>query len=220
MKIFGIFGLLACVACAPTGKYSSLSAPTLAAPAQKDIQSVDRTPIDLQSAANASNGEERRKALVQLGIETAELIQAGMTVGLVDGDPVLRIPTALFFNPNQAQLKPESAAILGLLVKVLQARKDTQFTLFAHGHRSGPLPILEAARGLGFLNALVNAGLSTQRIEVTGGFPLDFRDSISTTQSIQGDALHIRFTPRMTNHHHTASAKSKPQSLKASEAKN
>jgi outer membrane protein OmpA-like peptidoglycan-associated protein len=214
-KNLGILALGACVACAPTAKYSTLFAPPTAAPAPKSIQSVD-----LQSAANASNVDERRKALLQLGIETADLIQAGMTVGLVDGDPVVQIPTELFFNANQAQLKTESAELLSLLTQVLQARKDTYFTLFAHGPRSGDLPILEAARGLGLLNALVTAGLSAQRIEVMGGFSLDFRDQIGTAQPIQGDALYIRFTPRMTNQHHTANAKSKPQSLKAMEAKN
>jgi len=215
LKHFGLGGLLICAACAPTGKYSSLPAPIMTVPVQKGIQSDD-----LQSAAQATVSDARRQALVQLGIETESLIHAGMTVGLIDGNPVLRIPTALFFNSDQAQIKPESNDTLTLLVSVLQARKGTHFTLFANRSQGDGLPVLEAARSLGLLNALVSAGLPTKQIELTGGFTVDLRDQIGTDQPIEGDALHIRFTPRMTNHHRTANAKSKPQLLKAIESKN
>jgi outer membrane protein OmpA-like peptidoglycan-associated protein len=187
----------------------------MTAPAQKSIQTDD-----LQSATQATVSDARRQALVQLGIETESLIHVGMTVGLIDGNPVLRIPTALFFNSDQAQIKPESHDTLVLLVSILQARKDTHFTLFTNGSKEGALPLLEAARGLGILNAIVSAGLPANQIELTGGFNVDLQDQIGTEQPIEGDALHIRFTPRMTNHHRAASAKPKPQLLKATEAKN
>ncbi len=215
MKRMGIVGLLACAACAPTAKYSTLTAPLMTAPTQKGIQSAD-----LQSATQATVSDTRRQALVQLGIETESLIHVGMTVGLVDGNPVLRIPTALFFDSDQAQIKPAGNDTLVLLVSVLQARKDTHFTLFTNGSQDDALPVLEAARGLGLLNALVSAGLPANQVELTGGFKVVLQDQIGTDQPIEGDALHIRFTPRMTNHHRTASAKSKPQLLKATEAKN
>lgn len=215
MKWTGLFGLAACMACASTGKYSELPAPTMASPAQKSTQSVD-----LQSAANATDLDERRQALVQLTLETQGLIEAGMSVGLIDGDPVIRIPSKLFFEKEHAQLHTEAGTVLALLVNVLLDRDDTHFTLHAHGARGGTLPVLEAARGLGLLNALVKAGLPSHQIEVAGGFNLEVRNQIGPKHSADDDALHLRFTPRMTNHRRTTSSKTKAQVLKATEAKN
>jgi hypothetical protein len=220
VKWTGLFGLAACIACAPTGKYSALPAPPMASPTQKSTQSVD-----LQSAADATDLDERRQALVQLAMETQGLIEAGMSVGLIDGDPIIRIPAYLFFEEDQAQLNTDAANVLALLVNVLMDRKDTHFTLHAHGPRGGTLPVLEAARGLGLLNALVNAGLPVSQIEVAGGFYLELRNQIGPEHAADDNdphdnALHIRFTPRMTNQQRTVSSKTKAQVLKATEAKN
>jgi outer membrane protein OmpA-like peptidoglycan-associated protein len=187
----------------------------MAAPATKTIQSAD-----LQSAADTAPIEAQRLALIQLALETLPLLEAGMSLGLIDGDPVIRVPIELFFDAESALLKEASTPALNALAQVLLKRDDAQFTLHAHGPRSGALPVLEAARGLGLVNALISNGLPEAQIELAGGFPIDLRDRIGGTEEHVGEALHIRLTPRMENQGHSASAKAKALSLKRDEAKN
>jgi len=187
----------------------------MASPAVKTAQTAD-----LKSAADSAAIDARRQALLELAIKSQVLVEAGMSLGLIDGDPTIRIPTVLFFEEESAQLSQEGSPALTVLAKVLLAREDSFFTLHAHGPQSGALPVLEAARGLSLLNALVDAGLAEDQIELAGGYTLDLKDSIGKPESEQGEALHIRMTPRRANQRHSATAKSKALSLKRDEAKN
>jgi chemotaxis protein MotB len=104
------------------------------------------------------------------------LIDAGkLQVKLVDGRMVLALPTDVLFPSGSAKLSKEGTEAVGEVAAVLATMKERRFQVEGHTDnvpiRTAQYPSnweLSAARALGVVKAMIDAGMAGERLSAAG----------------------------------------------------